>query len=111
MKLELWTRPNNYLGQTWEDYYVFLSQHRDSDTLDRSNFICALEQVGKEHCAIAHERHWACGWIETIMIHKEDAEGLAKAEAILKKLEDYPVIDEEHYSELEYLENPEEIED
>jgi hypothetical protein len=103
MKLELWTRPNNYLGETWEGYYVFLSQNRDSDALTRSNFICALEQIGG-NVAVSHERHWACGWIETILIPQENTQALAVAQQILNKLEDYPVLNEDHYSELEYEE-------
>ena len=106
MKLELWTRPNNYLGQTWEGYYVFLSQTRDSDALTRSNFECGLKQVGSG-IAVSHERHWACGWIETILIPKENTEALKIADDILWSLADYPVLDEEHYSQLEYEDNPE----
>jgi len=36
-RLDRWTLPKNYFGAEWPDYYVFLSQHRDSDTLTRSN--------------------------------------------------------------------------
>ena len=111
MKLELWTRPNNYLGQTWEGYYVFLSQTRDSDALTRSNFECALDiikNVGDHPIAVAHERHWACGWLETILIPQENIDAVEVAQKMLDKLEDYPILNEEHYYELEYLENDEE---
>ena len=113
MKLELWTRPNNYLGQTWEGYYVFLSQTRDSDTLTRSNFTCGLKHIKNigKGVAVAHERHWACGWIETILIPQENTRALEIAQKLLDILEDYPVLDEEHYMELEYEENPEAFQD
>lgn len=110
MKLELWTRPANYLGQTWEGYYVFLSQTRDSDALTRSNFECALKELGGVNdyaVVVTYERHWACGWLETILIHKTNTQALKIADDILWSLADYPVLDEEHYSELEYEENHE----
>lgn len=103
MKLELWKHPENYYGERWDGYYVFLSQNRDSDALTRSNFICGLELVGKG-VAVAHERHWACGWVETILIPQENTQALEVAQKILDKLEDYPVLDEGHYLELEYEE-------
>ena len=46
--LNLWTHPQNYMGTTWEEYYVFLSQTRDSDALHRSNYIKGLEAIGGE---------------------------------------------------------------
>jgi hypothetical protein len=109
MKLELWKHPSNYFGETWEGYYIFLSQTRDSDALTRSNFTCAIEQIGKG-IAVSHERHWACGWIETILIPEENTQALAIAEKILDKLENYPVLNEDHYSELEYTEEQEYLE-
>jgi hypothetical protein len=113
MKLELWTRPSNYLGDTWEGYYVFLSQNRDSDTLTRSNFSCALDHVKNigDGVAVAYERHFACGWIETIMIPQENTEAVSVANVILRSLDNYPVLNEEHYFELDYAENPEVYQD
>lgn len=111
MKLELWTRPSNYLGHSWGGYYVFLSQTRDSDALTRSNFAFGLAHLGGGDIAVAHERHWACGWVETILIPQENTKALAIAQEILDKLDDYPVLDEEHYFQLEYEENPEQFQD
>ena len=114
MKLELWKHPENYYGERWDGFYVFLSQTRDSEALTRSNFECGLgliKNVGDHPVAVAHERHWACGWVETILIPQENTEALKIADDILWSLADYPVLDEEHYYELEYLENPEELED
>jgi hypothetical protein len=45
-KLTRWKTPDSYFGAEWPEYYVFLSQHRDSDALTRSNFICGLEAIG-----------------------------------------------------------------
>ena len=107
MKLELWKHPENYYGERWDGYYVFLSQTRDSEALTRSNFECALDQIGGVNdyaVIVTYERHWACGWLETILIHKTNTSALEIAQKILDKLEDYPVLNEEHYSELEYNE-------
>ena len=109
VKLNMWEHPRNYFGETWEGYYVFLSQTRDSDALTRSNYICGLEQIGgrSETVVETHERHWACGWLDTILIHEDDYDALLKADKLMQRLEDYPVVNEDHYSELEYEENPE----
>jgi hypothetical protein len=103
VKLQLWEHPTNYYGETWEGHYVFLWQTRDSDALARSNFTCALEQIGKG-IAVSHERHWACGWIETILIPEDNYNALRVADEIMRKLEDYPVLNEDHFSQLEYEE-------
>jgi len=105
--LQLWKHPQDYMGATWEDYYVFLSQTRDSDALDRSNFIKGLEAIGgedPEQVVVAGATHWACGWLDTIYIHKDAHDALRKADEVMAALADYPVVDEEHYCELEHEE-------
>lgn len=99
-----WKRPDHYIGHEWPDYFVFLGQNRDSDILTRSNFISGLSLIGgeTETVFIVCESHWACGWIEWIAIHKSDTEALCKANDILERLEDYPVVNEDHWSQLEY---------
>lgn len=99
-----WTRPDSYAGAEWPEYFVFLGQNRDSDALTRSNFVRGLELIGGESdtLQVVRERHWACGWIEWIAIHESDAQALAKAEEILTALEAYPVVDEDHFSQLEW---------
>ena len=79
IKMKLWTRPDSYWGAEWHDFYVFLSQHRDSDSLTRSNFTCALDKLGEskscqwgETVQVVRENHWAVGWVEWIAIHKSD---------------------------------------
>lgn len=113
--MKLWTLPQNYAGAEWPDYYVFLSQNRDSDALTRSNFRSALKAISGENCSyqkegadnevsnviVVRESHWACGWIEWIGIHKNAAASIAIAEKIEDSLESYPVVDESDWSELE----------
>ena len=102
--LTRWTLPAHYAGEVWPEYFVFLSQHRDSDALTRSNFTCALAAIGGESdtVRVVRERHWAVGWVEWIGIHEDDAGALEKARAIAATLKSYPVVNEDHFSQLEW---------
>ena len=104
--IERWTLPDSYAGAEWAEYFVFLSQSRDSDALTRSNFECGLEQLGGESSTVRviRERHWAVGWVEWIGIHQNDTGAVIAADEILSALSNYPVLDESHFSELEYAE-------
>jgi len=105
--LDKWTLPPYYMGEEWPEYYVFLSQSRDSDCLTRSNFRCALSQLQAipseyEHSVqVVRESHWAVGWVEWIAIHEGDVENLRLADTMAKKIEGYPVLNEEDFSMLE----------
>jgi len=111
--VNLWTLPDSYCGASWPDYYIFLGQNRDSSALQRSNFRVALERLGGETgeddngislVTVVRESHWACGWIEWIAIHKTATEQIKLAEEMESKLEDYPVLCEDDWSNLEYEE-------
>ena len=104
--LNEWTMPDSYFGATWEGHYVFLSQHRDSDALERANFRSALKTIGgeSEHdngVQVVREGHWAVGWVEWIAIPVGPSNALAKANEIMGDLDNYPVVDEEDWCELE----------
>ena len=102
-----WTLPDSYAGASWPKYYVGLSQHRDSDALTRSNFTCFLKAIGGENgdtVRVVRERHWAVGWIEWIAIHESATKALRIADEIMHKLDGYPVVNEDHWSELEWSE-------
>ena len=104
--LTRWTMPDSYCGAEWPEYFVFLSQTRDSDALTRSNFECGLEVLGgeSETIHVVREGHWAVGWVEWIAIHESYAKAILKADELLCKLSDYPVLNESHFSELEHSE-------
>ena len=104
--LKRWTIPDSYMGAEWPEYFVFLGQHRDSDALTRSNFECGLRELGgeSETVIVVRERHWAVGWVEWIAIHESDERALKIADEISCGLSDYPVLDESHFSELEWTE-------
>lgn len=106
IKLSEWTMPDSYFGSTWEGYYVFLGQNRDSHCLDKSNFRSALKAIGgesetEEGVQVVREGHWACGWIEWIAIPFAPSKALAMACEIMEGLEGYPVVDEMDWSDLE----------
>ena len=100
--LKLWTMPSHYMGETWPDYYSSgVGQSRDSDALEQSNFESMLSRLGgdSETVIVVRESHWAVGWVEWIAIHSTDDKALKTANAICKALNDYPVIDEDHWNE------------
>jgi hypothetical protein len=103
--LTRWTMPRDYFGETWPLYYsAGVGQTRDSDALARSNFRCMLAALGGENgddVRIVRENHWACGWVEWIAIHQDMADALKIADDLRGKLDDYPIISEDDYSELE----------
>jgi hypothetical protein len=111
--LKKWQMPLHYFGASWPDYYSSgVGRSRDSDTLERANFDAMLKAL-KECQApadwghdfapyqIVRESHWAVGWIEWIAIHESASEALAIADKLKGGLEDYPVIDEELFSQYE----------
>ncbi|MER9178916.1 hypothetical protein [Mesorhizobium sp. M0767] len=102
--IKLWTMPDCYAGEVWPGYYGSgCGQHRDSDALTRSNFTCMLKALGgeSETVIVVHEGHWAVGWVEWIAIHQDDEKALRIADEIAGGLEDYPVVNEDHWSEVE----------
>lgn len=113
--LKKWERSNNYMGENWSGWYMLLSQTRDSEPLERSNFAVARDimrqfdeqevpgsDIGECSVQVASFGHWGCGWMECIMIHESNAAALEKASELLERLDDYPVLNEEHFSQLEY---------
>jgi hypothetical protein len=104
--LKLWTMPRNYAGEVWPAHYVVMGQHRDSDALTRSNFTALLALLGgeSETVTVVREQHWAVGWVEWIGIHQDDETACLAADAALERLDNYPVLDEDAFSELEWNE-------
>lgn len=95
--LEMWSRPNHYIGDNFFDYYLTgIGQHRDSNCLERANFKAMLSALGGESKTVIVSRagHWAVGWVECILIHQIDTKSLKLADQIMNTFEDYPVIDD-----------------
>lgn len=102
------------LGRTWT--FTF-STHRDADILNISNYEVILEdlqRVNKDHVEVAECGHWGVGWIKHItvkMIHDGRITAVAKRVMWWKdRLEDYPVADEDDYSEREMQKQEENFE-
>jgi len=96
---------DNFLGDDsdYQNWYGILGQSRDSDILEKTNFTVGLNMLGGESDTVRVERygHWAVGWIEEIYV-KPESEAYKIAEGIEAKLADYPVLDEEAYSQAEF---------
>lgn len=105
--LERWQMPKYYFGAEWPEYYsAGVGQHRDSDCAEQSNFSAMLEMLGGESdtVQVVRESHFLVGWVEWIAIHQDDEKSLRIADDALGRLEDYPILDEEDYSNREYEE-------
>ena len=94
----------NFIGDDseYQDWLGFLGQHKNSHALERSNFRCGLKMIGGEGENVRVERykHWAVGWIEEIYVRPDTPEA-KKAQEIRDSLEDYPVVDEDGFSDEE----------
>lgn len=89
-----------------------VGRHRDSGTLDRSNFdviYADLKERFGDRVGTADFGHWGVGWVEEITfdLGQFDLRGGDVREAVeawAAALEDYPVADDAHHSELEHAE-------
>ena len=88
--------------------YVIYSRHRDSEILIESNYdalLFGLQYIAKMHgCKEKvydfRAGHWASGWVETIIVRADAHPAvLQQAAEYLEALSDYPVVDEDDYSD------------
>ena len=93
--------------QNW--YVLPVQRTRDSETLETSNWhtaislLDALDDTSDETPYETHSfGHWACGWFEIILINPNNDDACKLACEIVSSLADYPVLDDEHYSSLEW---------
>jgi len=102
--LKKWALPRDYMGADWPEMYVFLGRTRDSDNLDNSNFETALTELGGESdtVKVICENHWAVGWVEWIGINESDDTVLQLADEMKDRLSDYPILNEDDYSQREW---------
>jgi hypothetical protein len=111
--MEKWSRTENYIGESYNDYYVLLSHHRDSRLVEESNFQSALKALNGESdtVKVIRAKHWLCGWVEMILIHESDIKSVDKGNEIEKALENYPILDEDDFYERESEKREELIEE
>lgn len=110
-----------------EKWYIHYYQNRDSDVLERSNaesleglFNCAEDKgvILPEDWCFERHNHWAVGWVDALVIrvfgdtYTENpstktvfvTSAFELLFATMKRLEDYPVLNEDRYYELEHEE-------
>jgi hypothetical protein len=81
-------------------------QHRDSNPLEVSNFEAARKvyaDAGVEARADSFN-HWAVGWVEELIVPITRA-SVATLEGLRERIESYPVLDDEDFSQREWDEN------
>lgn len=113
--LRPWTLPPSYSGARWDGYLVApCTQNRDSSTLEESNFAAQWAALAgtvaelpdsEEYSPIrVRESHFLCGWVEWVAVHPSNAEAVRVAERLAKRLENYPVLSEDDFSNREWVE-------
>ena len=97
--MEKWSSSENYIGESYFDYYVLLFRTRDSGLVEESNFWSALKMLNGESdtVKVIRSSHWLCGWVEMILIHESDTKSVDKGNEIEKALENYPILDEDDF--------------
>lgn len=112
-------RPNYacWLPDDWGNWLVCPAvTNRDADTLTRSNWesmVKALEEAepeGADDWRTIEESHWACGWVRLAVV-RPGSKCAEVAQEIADGLEDYPIVDEDHFGRLEWDEYTEAWED
>jgi hypothetical protein len=111
--LKKWRFEEAYIGTNWTEYYILLSKtDADSNVLNASNFAMALKELGGESETVVSAcfKHFACGHFDLLLIHESDDKALQIADDIHEKLSDYPVLDDDDYSERELMNYEENVE-
>jgi hypothetical protein len=114
-ELTKWTTPDSYFGHNPVGDYVIATRHRDSSILADSNFELTEKRIDEAlgenthdqddeaYCYSFTTNHWAVGWIQYLILRADaPAAGIDEARKIKRKLEDYPILDEDDYSNREY---------
>jgi hypothetical protein len=101
------TLPNwvgtEYAGTRFDNHYVIYTRHRDSGTIDESNWRTIIKHLDKNNVTYENVRfsHWAVGWVEQLLIKDDDVKAIEVGEGVQKQLSKYPIFDEDDHSELE----------
>lgn len=100
------------MGTDYSDCYMCIGHTRDSGIIDESNWEYACDVIFEkgedgslletEDVFIGKFGHWACGWVEGILIRQTaDPEIIEKGHEIVDDLSRYPILDEDRYAEKE----------
>lgn len=80
--------------------FAGFGQHRDSEPLEQANFEAAKRALAQFHPVVLSFGHWAVGWTESLFVPATIA-AVQKIAELQKRLESYPVLDEDLLSEYE----------
>ncbi len=114
--LKKWIDTGSYMGDDLSEYYVLIAHTRDSELLEESNWDCIKAELEKRftfadsiegikansELLLGYFSHWACGWIESIMIHESNEKALMIGDDIKAELLNYPVYNDDDYSEKQF---------
>ena len=101
--IQKWERASNYMGEDYDDYYVVYTTSRDADLLGQSNWNAMLEKLeNMDGVEVIRASHWAVGWVEFIIVHEDFEDALMEADNLIAQLNEYPVLDEEDWSQREF---------
>lgn len=84
-----------------------IGTHRDADTLTRSNWqVITKDLLARfpDAFEVFHTSHWAVGWYDHLAVDTSDDAAMRALAEWLDKLDGYPVANEDHWSELEWIE-------
>lgn len=90
------------------NWLIVVGRSRDSEFLEGSNFEVAQKMLekagGKEGSDFEIERHghWACGWVEFLIVNPNRRAMVIIAQEIETALDSHPVLDDSDLSEREY---------
>lgn len=118
-ELNKWETPDSYAGHNPVGDYTIYSRSRDSSIMENSNYELILWELlglaepfdklrddGEPYVYDFRAGHWACGWVEAIIIRQDAPKQIIeRAQEIEAALADYPVYSDEDY----YLEQMKEI--
>jgi len=99
-----WDSRSNYMGtKEFDEYYVVYCKTRDSNSIlcDSNWEILCKELHAEENNGVEIVRfgHWACGHYDLLLV-SPDSKMLNKAQEFCDSLESYPILNEDHYSNL-----------
>jgi len=93
-----------------KDWTIIYTHHRDSGLIDQSNAEAIAEAmepfIEKGDVVTEHHHHWAVGWIDgySIRVFRRGkiTRAFRKYHELVQRLTNYPILDEQDYSQREY---------
>ena len=101
-----WEHPQYYIGYSPKGEILAMSIHRDSTIMEKSNWEVLkkridFEKEGQEYAYEWEASHCFVGWVRYLMIKTYAPDEVLNAfMKSMDDLESYPILDEEHYSNM-----------